>query len=273
MVGLAVLYGSIVGFALGLTGGGGGLFAVPLLVYGLSVAPREAVGISLLSVGGTAIVGVAPRLFRGDVELRTGVLFAVAGIAGAPIGTHLSRLLPETTLLILFALLMLIIAIRIWLNTRDEPEHRTSVSSTPRPRQGMICVRDEQGKLLMTHQCVLMLTALGFITGVLSGLFGVGGGFIIVPALILFSGMEIHQAIATSLLVISLVSISGVTAYVSTGNHLSIPIALEFLVGGGLGMSLGSLVARRLKGPTLQRVFSVGIVLVACFVIFRSVVG
>ena len=80
----AVLFGSVVGFALGMTGGGGGVFAVPLLVYGLSVAPREAVGISLASVGGTAMFGAVPRLVRGDVELRTGLLFAIAGMLAHP---------------------------------------------------------------------------------------------------------------------------------------------------------------------------------------------
>src|SRR6056297_2958123 len=103
MSALAIFFGSIVGFALGLTGGGGGVFAVPLLVYGMSVAPREAVGISLASVGGTALFGALPRLLHGEVELRTGLLFAIAGMIGAPAGSYLSAMVPETTLLVLFA--------------------------------------------------------------------------------------------------------------------------------------------------------------------------
>ncbi len=104
MFGLAVLFGCVVGFALGLTGGGGGVFAVPLLVYGLAVAPREAVGISLAAVGGTALAGVTPRLWQGEVELRTGLLFAVAGMIGAPVGSYISTLFPETLLLVMFGL-------------------------------------------------------------------------------------------------------------------------------------------------------------------------
>ena len=95
MLGLAICFGCIVGLALGLTGGGGGIFAVPLLVYGLSLPPREAVGISLAAVGGTALFGVVPRLLRHQVELRTGLLFAVAGMVGAPIGSYASKLIPE----------------------------------------------------------------------------------------------------------------------------------------------------------------------------------
>lgn len=108
MFGLAIVFGCVVGFALGLTGGGGGVFAVPLLVYGLSVAPREAVGVSLAAVGGTALAGVWPRLWRGEVELRTGLLFAIAGMLGAPIGTYISTLVPETVLSVMFGCLMLL---------------------------------------------------------------------------------------------------------------------------------------------------------------------
>ena len=103
MLGLAIAYGVVVGFALGLTGGGGGIFAVPLLVYGLGIAPREAVGISLASVGGTALSGAISRWRQGQVEVRTGIIFAVGGMAGAPLGTWLSKRMPESTLMILFS--------------------------------------------------------------------------------------------------------------------------------------------------------------------------
>lgn len=129
MFGLAVLFGCTVGFALGLTGGGGGVFAVPLLVYGLAIAPREAVGLSLASVGGTALAGAVPRLWRGEVELRTGLLFAVAGMLGAPIGSYLSTLFPETALLVMFGCLMLIVAWRMWAKIRN-PQLATGVCAT-----------------------------------------------------------------------------------------------------------------------------------------------
>ena len=108
-------------------------------------------------------------------------------------------------------------------------------------------------------------------TGILSGMFGVGGGFIIVPALVLFSGMGIHRAVATSLLVIFLVSVSGVSSYLASGNEISISTTLQFLVGGFVGMFVGGWMAKRLQGPTLQRLFAGGVVLVAAFVITRSI--
>ncbi|MCA9040355.1 MAG: sulfite exporter TauE/SafE family protein [Planctomycetaceae bacterium] len=270
---LAIAFGCVVGFALGLTGGGGGVFAVPLLVYGLSVAPREAVGISLASVGGTALFGAVPRLMRGEVEVRTGLLFAIAGMLGAPIGSYFSSLVPEGALLIMFAGLMLVVAYRMWQKARD-PRIASGVCNTESEtdRDRSACQRDEDGKLRLTSKCARLLVIVGLLTGILSGMFGVGGGFVIVPALVLFSGMAIHQAVGTSLFVIVLVSISGVTSHLLSGKGLSLEITALFMVGGFLGMWLGGLVAKRLKGPTLQKVFSVAIVLVALFVMFKSAV-
>jgi uncharacterized membrane protein YfcA len=274
MFGLAILFGGLVGFALGLTGGGGGLFAVPLLVYGLDVSPREAVGISLASVGGTALFGAVPRLLRGEVELRTGLLFAVAGMLGAPMGSYLSTLIPEKTLLVMFAMLMFVVAQRMWAKARD-PKLPSGVCTTedePGPDR-TACQRDADGKLRLTSKCARLLVLVGLTTGVLSGLFGIGGGFVIVPALVLFSGMAIHHAVSTSLFVIVLVSISGVTSHIAAGNALSIETTLQFMAGGFAGMLLGGIVAKRLKGPTLQKTFSIAVVLVATFVIFKSVIS
>ena len=111
---LALIFGAAVGFSLGLTGGGGSIIAVPLLVYGLAMAPREAVGVSLAAVGATALVGAVHRLWHGEVEVRTGLIFAVAGMLGAPVGTYIGRRVPETVLLLAFAALMLWVAAMMW---------------------------------------------------------------------------------------------------------------------------------------------------------------
>lgn len=271
MLGLAVIFGVVVGFALGMTGGGGGIFAVPLLVYGLAVAPREAVGISLAAVGGTAAFGAVPRLLRGEVELRTGVIFAVAGMAGAPIGSYLSTLVPEQALLVMFAILMLVVAWRMWAKARH-PELATGVcaSETLATGNDAACQRDDEGRLRLNAKCAWLLVFVGLLAGVLSGMFGVGGGFVIVPALVLFSGMRIRQAVATSLLVIVLVSISGVASYVVGGGALSLSTTTQFLIGGFAGMWLGGLVAKKLEGPTLQKTFAIAVVLVAAFIIVQS---
>ncbi len=268
-----VLFGAIVGFSLGLTGGGGAIFAVPLLVYGLGVAPREAVGISLAAVGATSIVGFLGRWREGKVEIRTGLVFAIAGMLGAPIGSWLSSLIPEGVLLTLFAILMLIVAVRMWSKGSETANAELSAACLTEAADidGPTCRRDLDGNLRITSRCACLLAGVGIATGVLTGLFGVGGGFVIVPALVLFSGMAIHRAVGTSLLVITLVSISGIASHLLVGRTISVETTALFVVGGVVGMLLGNLAGHRLSGPTLQKVFAVAIVAVALFVIVRTV--
>ena len=270
---LSLIFGALVGFSLGLTGGGGAIFAVPLLVYGLGVAPREAVGISLASVGITSFVGFLGRWRARQVEIRTGLVFAVAGMLGAPVGSWVSGLIPEAVLLTLFAILMLIVALRMWSKAAATASAGSPVvcSTEAADVDGPACRRDNNGNLLLTSRCALLLMGVGVATGILSGLFGVGGGFVIVPALVLFSGMAIHRAVGTSLLVISLVSISGIASHLFVGRTISVETTALFVVGGVTGMLLGNLTGRHLSGPALQKVFAVAIVAVAFLVIVHTV--
>ena len=262
---LGLMFGVVVGFSLGLTGGGGSILAVPLLVYGLSVPAREAVTISLAAVGLTALVGAAQRWRLGQVEVRTGLLFAAAGMLGAPVGAWLAGLLAEAVLLSLFAVLMLAVAVRMW-RRAGEPA-RAACSD---PNAGPSCQRDPEGTLRLTSRCALLLSAVGVMTGVLSGMFGVGGGFVVVPALMMFSGMGIHRAVATSLLVITLVSASGFASHMLAGRSCSLELAGLFGVGGVGGMFLGQRLAERISGAALQRTFAVAIVAVGMFILGRS---
>ena len=147
---LSILFGSFVGFALGLTGGGGSLLAVPLLVHGLAIAPREAFAISLAAVGATALIGLAQRIRAGEVEFATGILFASAGMVGAPVGIWLAGKIPETVLLILFSVLMVLLAGKMW---RESSEERKDKSHSDPPT----CQREESGKLKFTSRCALLL--------------------------------------------------------------------------------------------------------------------
>ena len=273
MSSLSVIFGALVGFSLGLTGGGGAIFAVPLLVYGLGVAPREAVGISLAAVGATSFVGFLGRWRARKIELRTGLVFAVAGMLGAPVGSWLSGLIPETVLLTLFAILMLVVALRMW-SKASEPAIAglpIACSTETADVDGPACRRDINGNLLLSSRCAWLLAAVGIATGVLSGLFGVGGGFVIGPALVLFSGMTIHRAVGTSMLVVALVSISGIGSHLFAGRTISVETTALFVVGGVAGLLLGTRAGRRLSGPALQKVFAVAIVAVAIFVVVRTV--
>ena len=264
---LTLLLGTLVGFSLGMTGGGGAIFAVPLLVYVLGIPTREAVGISLLTVGSTAMVGFIQRARNGLVEFPTGILFALAGMIGAPIGSKLADLIPEAVLLVAFAFLMLLISVRMWLKAKVKSANLPIIDDG---NTGLTCHRDPEGRLRLTSQCARLLGIVGLSAGVLTGMFGVGGGFIIVPALVSFACMGMQRAIGTSLLIITLVSISGATSHVLAGKDLSFQTAGLFTAGSLVGLFIGSWLAQRMAGPTLQRAFSVSIVLVATYIILQT---
>lgn len=257
----SLLFGSLVGFSLGMTGGGGSTLAVPLLVYGLGVRPREAVGVSLAAVGATALVGALARWRAGEVDFRRGLMFAAGGVAGAPLGSWLAGQISEAVLLLAFAALMLVVAIRMWVSA-SRP-----AGGTP---EGSATSGGDDGGVRFAAGPVAKLAAAGLTTGVLAGLFGVGGGFIIVPALVLFGGMSMHRAIATSLLVIALVSVSGVASHLYAGRSIALETAALFVAGGVVGMFVGSTLGRQMPGALLQRVFAIAIVAVAVFVIGRT---
>lgn len=261
---LSVLFGSIVGLALGLTGGGGSLFAVPMLVYGYGLNPHEAVGISLSAVGATSLLGFLHRWKLGEVELRAGLIFAAAGMCAAPGGAWIAGRVSESLLLFLFAGLMVAVAARMWQQAARAQAARPSPSPDANAASGTADANASRVRSLP------LLLLLGVLTGVLSGLFGVGGGIVIVPALVLVAGLPIHRAVGTSLLVIALVSASSIAAMVAQGRSIDPAITGLFVTGGVAGLFAGQRLGRRLSGPVLQKVFAFAILLVAAFVIVKN---
>jgi uncharacterized membrane protein YfcA len=263
---LTFIFGVIVGFSLGLTGGGGAIFAVPILIYGLGLSPRDAVGTSMMAVGVTAFAGFIQRLRRSQVEVPTGTIFAAAGIVAAPFGSWLAARISDSVLLGMFSLLMIVIAMRMWMTAGKRSQHAILDDDD----SGPTCQSDPLGKLTITTGCGLLLAGVGLLTGALTGLFGVGGGFIIVPALVTFSGMGIQRAIGTSLLIISLVSVSGAASHLVMNANLPIATAVIFVSGSIAGLFAGSRLSRGFSGPGLQKIFAAAIVLIAAYVVVRS---
>ena len=272
---LSLLFGFAIGLALGLTGGGGSVFAVPLLVYGLGTPLHEAVVISLAAVGATALGGGLARLPDGQAEPRTAVMFGLFGIVGAPLGAWLHPRFPEAVLLAGFALLMLIVAARMWRQASHDPEATRLIRAGGDPSgdlAGPVCRYDASGQLQFTSRCAMRLTLAGTLTGLLSGLFGVGGGFLIVPALVLVASLPMRRAVATSLWVIAIISVIGLLSHVVAGHRLDVGTTTGFVLGGLGGMALGIAVGRRIAGPVLQKLFAGMIVAVAVFMLVRLVV-
>jgi uncharacterized membrane protein YfcA len=237
--------------------------------------PRQAIGVSLAAVGATSLFGVFERLRAGEVEVGTGLAFSVGGILGAPIGAWIGGHLPDALLLVLFAVLMLVIAVRMWSQPPILAASDVESASASSPKVGSgfgnACRRDDKGQLCWNWRCAVFLAATGVVTGVLAGLFGVGGGFIIVPALVLFSGMPMHRAVATSLLAIALISSAGVVSYLLDGRDLPLGVTTLFVMGGIVGLLVGTVLGRRLGGQRLQKIFAVAIVGVAVFIIVKTI--
>jgi len=262
---ISLLFGVIVGFSLGLTGGGGSIFAVPLLVYGLALPAHQAVGVSLFAVGATALGGAIVRLQRHEVDLRAALLFGVAGMLGAPLGAALGAKLPPGGLLSGFAVLMLLVAARMWRQALRRPGETQVVRAgvDARAGSGPACRINPAGGLILSSRCAWVLALSGLLTGVLSGLFGVGGGFLIVPALVLMASLSMQRAVATSLLVIAIISTSGGVAHLLAGHTLDWTITMLFVLGGLGGMLLGARLSCRLAGPALQKLFAAAMIGVA----------
>ena len=225
-LGIGVLLGTL----LGLTGAGGSLVALPLLLS-LHLPLRDAVGVSLGAVGLSALIGAIGRWRSGDVHLTPVLLLAISGFPGSWVGQQLGQLISEFWLILGFCLLVLWSAWRMWNN-----------ASLP-----------AQSKQKPLKRGILIL--IGFLVGVLSGLMGVGGGFLIVPALLWFSPLSMLAATATSMAVIALVSGAGFLMYISTAQP-PMQLLAGFSLGGACGVILGNKLAARIGGPLLQRIFS-----------------
>jgi uncharacterized membrane protein YfcA len=222
----------------------------------------------MMTVGVTAFAGFVQRMRRGLVEFPTGILFGAAGIVGAPLGTWLAARISDSVLLGMFSLLMLVIAARMWMTASSAHHH--AILEILDEESGPTCRRDPEGRLTITTGCGLLLAVVGLLAGMLTGLFGVGGGFIIVPALVTFSGMGIQRAIGTSLLVIALVSASGAASHLLVNANLPIATAAIFVSGSIAGLFAGSRLSRGISGTGLQKTFAAAIVLIAVYVVVRT---
>jgi uncharacterized protein len=247
-----IFYGLLCGAALGLTGGGGSILAVPMLVYWVGLSFHQAVAVSLLVVGTTALAGFLPKIKTAEVEISAGLILAIAGMVFAPFGSFASSFISGRTLTVAFSAFMLVIGAWTWA--------RSKMPALNQPNKEAACGYLPSGKLHLTKKCNFVLLLSGVVTGFLTGMFGVGGGFLIVPALVIAAKMPIKKAITTSLLIISLISMSG---FVSHIQHVNVTwkIAAYFIIGALIGMFGALKIKDRMNGLVLQRVFSVLLVI------------
>ncbi|RSF04075.1 sulfite exporter TauE/SafE family protein [Achromobacter aegrifaciens] len=258
--------GACVGLILGLTGAGGAIMAVPLLVFGLHLQVSQAAPIALLAVGLSAAVGAVLGLRKGQVRYRAAGFMAATGILVSPLGLWAARRLPNAPLAIIFAGVLGMVAWRMW-NQGNKPAAALAAPRTP-PCQ----LNASTGRLRWTAPCARALTGAGLIAGFLSGLLGVGGGFVIVPALRRATDLSMQAIVGTSLAVIALVSASGVVA-AAAGGHLDWRIAAPFTAAAVLGMLGGRKVADRFPPRRLQQSFALFAGLVAVAMLMKGVLA
>lgn len=257
--------GALIGLALALTGAGGGILAMPLLILFLHLTVVQAAPIALLAVGLSAALGALLAFRDGQLRYRAAALIGGVGVLIAPIGTWLAHQVPAAPMTVLFALVLSGVAVRMIREAARAPVTLT-------PDRALPCVQDgDRGRLQWTAPCARALMGTGALSGVLSGALGVGGGFVIVPALARYTNLAARSIVGTSLAVIALVSASGVTTAALAG-HMAWPVALPFASGAALGMTGGSQLAGRIPPARLKQAFG-GLSLVAAAIMVARAVS
>ncbi|MBV8037683.1 sulfite exporter TauE/SafE family protein [Roseateles sp.] len=262
VTGLSLLLGAAVGLVLALTGAGGGILAVPLLVFGLHLQMARAAPVGLLAVGLAAAIGALLGLRGGVVRYRAALLIGLTGMAVAPLGLGLARQLPNAPVMAAFA------AVLGWVAWRSLRQGRKA--ATGLPRRTPLCALDPAtGRLSWRAPCAAMLALTGALSGLLSGLLGVGGGFVIVPMLTAISDIPSRGVVATSMAVIALVSLGGVLGAVTQG-ALDWPVALPFTAGAAAALLVGLRFSARWSGVRLQQAFGALAAIVALLMLWRA---
>jgi uncharacterized protein len=246
MLAIAIALSVLVGVSLGLLGGGGSILMVPILRYALGLEAHRAIALSLLVVGTTSLAAIVPYARRGSVRWRTGLIFGTAGMLGAYLAGRVAQFVPASVLLIAFGAMMFATGAAM---LRRRPAREGSHHATELP--------------------LLKVLGEGLVVGAVTGLVGAGGGFLVVPALVLLGGLPMDVAVATSLLVIAMKSLAGFAGF---AGHTSIDWTLAAVVSAAAvsGSVAGSLLAKRVPPGALQKGFGWFVLAMAFFILAQE---
>ncbi|MDO5025999.1 MAG: sulfite exporter TauE/SafE family protein [Trueperella sp.] len=270
---LAALVGVAIGVVVGVLGAGGGILAVPVLIYLLGQAPHNATASSLVIVLLSAITALISHARAHNVQWKAGFTFGIFAISGAFAGARIAPRISENLLVTLFAALLLLVSAlmgyRGWKIRRQENSPRKfSVDYHPETEPDPALATPDTTP---PHDVNLTsISAAGLLVGVLSGIFGVGGGFAVVPLLIFIFGFTIRQATGTSLLVMMLTAAAGLVGRIDTPVTIDWPIVLLFAAGSALGGLLGEPIGRRFRPSTLTYLFSGLLVVMASLMLVET---
>lgn len=247
-----------IGLSLGLIGGGGSILAVPIMVYVLGVPAKSAIGMSLFVVGTVSLIGVIPQWRRGNVNLKTFATFTPAAMVGTFLGAKLagSPWVTDTLQLVAFGLVMVGASVLMIRKSRQRPLSSVGAMARPEPHSGHVLPN------------WLLIPLEGTVVGILTGFVGVGGGFLIIPALVLLGGVPMKEAIGTSLLIIAFKSAIGFLEYLK---HVTLdwPLMLTFALAASIGMIGGVYLSPKIDARHLEKGFGYFVLAVAIFVLLK----
>ncbi len=282
---IAIALGLLVGLSLGALGGGGSTLAVPILVFAAGLQAQDATTASLLVVGVASAFGVVSHLRNGNVRLGAGIAFGAAGIVGSRIGLLVNRSLDENVLLIAFSVLIAFVALRMYRSIGDskpvaaqtDDVESSGVSTDRTSRSGGVATEPRAASgvgLELSASAIAKLAGAATIVGLLTGLFGVGGGFAVVPALTLLLKFPAKEAIGTSLVVI--VINAAIALAMRSGDILEAGafdwgVVLPFLATVTIGVVVGTRVASNLEAHRLTRAFALMLGAVAVYTAISTV--
>lgn len=258
--------GFVIGIILALTGAGGGIIGVPLLVFGAHLSIVEAAPIGLMAVFIASTLGAVLGLKAKTVRYKSALLIAGAGMLLSPLGLWLAHRIDNRWLSMLFGITLLFVAYRTLRQAQQQLNNDEFNHGSPP------CIRDaDTGRFRWTSRCSRHLALSGATAGVLSGLLGIGGGFVIVPALQRYTDLAMVSVVATSLAVMALISMTVVATSTMTG-HLNWMAALPFSMGALVGMVSGRLIVGRLAPAHVQKIFALLLLLVALLMMSKSLI-
>lgn len=250
-----------IGGLLGLTGAGGGILAVPALMASQGWTVAQAALVGLLAVTLSALVGTFEGLFKRIVRYRAALWIALISIPSARYDVHLAGIISPVWLTLAFSLVMLLVAYRIFFNKVHDHENT-------------LCkVNQTTGRLIWNMKTALSLGIIGMVAGLLTGLLGVGGGFVIVPAVRKVTDLDMRSIVATSLMIIFLIGGVSISAHVLDGFQYPVSITLTFVMACIVGMLIGRSLIHRIDANRVQKIFATTVIGVAMYLIYSVLTG
>lgn len=244
-----------IGLSLGLIGGGGSILAVPILVYVMGLGAKAAIAMSLIIVGTVSLIGAVPHWLQGNVNLKVAAIFAPTAMLGAYLGARIAGLavITETIQLICFAIVMVLASLMMIRQGRQKLQNQN-------------LAQEKDSLKHQRHWLAIPLEGLG--VGILTGFVGVGGGFAIIPALVLLGGLPMKEAIGTSLIIITFKSITGFLGYLDQVS-LDWNLVISFAIAASVGTITGAYLTRFIEAKALQKGFGYFVLAVGIFVLIQ----